>query len=164
MMPLSSLKQQRGAILIVALIMLTLVTLIGVSSFNMVKIDLQVAHNAEVRAQAASFAQVAIDDVISSGDFWKAAASTRKYFNGVTVGDVEVVVSKARCISARTHPNPGRQNLTSRPAGSDLMEVIWEVRAVARDLSTGSESVVRQGVSKAVLLRDWDEVEAECKK
>jgi len=163
MKSVSFFRHQGGVVLIVALIMLTLVTLIAISSFNMTKIDLQIGHNAEVRAQANSFAQLAIDEVISSGDFWLANASTTNYdANGDGTVDVQVVVSKARCIWSRTHPNPGRGNLTSEHGGSDLKEMVWELRAEATDVTTGSKAVLRQGVSRPVLLEDLDDFEAEC--
>ena len=65
----SSVKGQSGVVLIVALIMLTMVTLIAVSSFNLTKTNLQIAQNMEARAVTKSYAQIAIDELVSNEGF-----------------------------------------------------------------------------------------------
>src|ERR1700692_3718270 len=58
--------RQRGAALIVSLIMLILISLLAVASFRLGKSDLQIVGNMQQRKQALSAAQQAIEQVISS--------------------------------------------------------------------------------------------------
>ncbi len=61
--------RQRGATLIVSLIMLLLITLLAVSSFTLGKANLQIVGNMQQRNQAFAAAQGAVAAVISSTQF-----------------------------------------------------------------------------------------------
>src|SRR5207302_6258410 len=61
--------RQRGATLIVSLIMLLLITLLAVSSFTLGKGNLQIVGNMQQRQQAFAAAQGAVASVISSNQF-----------------------------------------------------------------------------------------------
>jgi Tfp pilus assembly protein PilX len=63
------LRRQRGATLIVSLIMLLLITLLAISSFTVGKSNLQIVGNMQQRTQALAAAQSAIATVISSIQF-----------------------------------------------------------------------------------------------
>ena len=62
-------NQQRGATLIVSLIMLLLITLLAISSFALGKGNLQIVANMQQRNQAFAAAQAAVATVISSTQF-----------------------------------------------------------------------------------------------
>jgi len=62
-------KRQRGATLIVSLIMLLMITLFAVSSFTLGKGNLQIVGNMQQRNQAFAAAQGAVATVISSTQF-----------------------------------------------------------------------------------------------
>jgi Tfp pilus assembly protein PilX len=62
-------NRERGATLIVSLIMLLLITLLAVSSFNLGKGNLQIVGNMQQRTQALAAAQGAVATVISSTQF-----------------------------------------------------------------------------------------------
>lgn len=61
--------RQRGATLLVSLIMLLLITLLAVSSFTLAKGNLQIVGNMQQRNQAFGAAQAAVASVISSTQF-----------------------------------------------------------------------------------------------
>jgi len=61
--------RQRGATLIVSLIMLLLITLLAVSSFTLGKGNLQIVGNMQQRQQAFAAAQGAVASLISSNQF-----------------------------------------------------------------------------------------------
>jgi Tfp pilus assembly protein PilX len=61
--------RQRGAALIVSLIMLLLITMLALSSFTLAKSNLQIVGNMQLRNQAFSAAQAAVASVISSTQF-----------------------------------------------------------------------------------------------
>jgi Tfp pilus assembly protein PilX len=62
-------RSQRGTTLIVALIMLVLLTLFAVSSFNTANTNLKVVGNMQQRNEALNAAQAAIETVISTPQF-----------------------------------------------------------------------------------------------
>ena len=62
-------RRQRGAALLVSLIMLLLITLLAISSFTVGKSNLQIVGNMQQRNQAFSAAQGAVAAVISSTQF-----------------------------------------------------------------------------------------------
>lgn len=62
-------RQQRGITLVLSLIMLVLLTIMAVSSFNIGKGSLQVVDNAQQQVQAQHAAQTIIDRVVSTPNF-----------------------------------------------------------------------------------------------
>jgi Tfp pilus assembly protein PilX len=62
----SGIRAQRGATLIIALIMLVLLTLFAVSSFNTANTNLKVVGNMQQKTEALNAAQQAIETVVSS--------------------------------------------------------------------------------------------------
>jgi Tfp pilus assembly protein PilX len=118
-------QRQRGMTLAVALIMLVLMTLFAVTNFRMGNTSLQVVGNMQQRAQAASAAQAAIEEVISSTQFTTApaaaidlpcgnVANTRCYgVNGNTSNDITVTLTPTPvCISSQSIQNASL-NLTN---------------------------------------------------
>jgi len=65
----SSPHGQRGAALIVSLIMLLLISILAVTAFRLGKSNLQIVGNIQQRSQAIGAAQTAIDQVISNIQF-----------------------------------------------------------------------------------------------
>ena len=157
----SPIKGQRGVVLVVALVMLTMVTLVALSSFNLTKVNLQIAQNFEMHAQTKSVAQSAIDDVIS--DYSQAPVAVLKQYDidGDKVPDIRVEVTSA-CLSVRRLNTNYIDSIRDRVfiisddsggATTLLEEVVWDIKAVATDVSTGASSVIRQGVSQRRLRR-----------
>src|SRR5262245_8894709 len=63
---MTTMRRQRGTTLVIALIMLVLLTLFAVSSFNTAKTNLRVVGNMQARAEALNTAQDAIEKTIST--------------------------------------------------------------------------------------------------
>jgi Tfp pilus assembly protein PilX len=112
------LKRQRGMTLLVGLIMLVLMTLFAVTNFKMGNSGLQIVGNMQQRTQAASAAQTAIEEVISSTQFTATpaaaialpcggVANTRCYgVNGNATNDITVTLTpNPVCISSQTIAN-----------------------------------------------------------
>ena len=94
------LRRQRGAALIVSLIMLLLITLLAISSFTVGKSNLQIVGNMQQRAQALSAAQSTIATVISSIQFTLTPADAiRNACGGGSCVDGNVVID---CNGANT--------------------------------------------------------------
>lgn len=114
---------QRGATLVVALVMLILLSILAVSSLNIGRSSLQVVHNAQTQAVAADAAQAIINQVVSSPAFTEhpdnvleqncpvgvtAPANSRCVFvNAATDSKTVVVVAlnpAPKCVQSRALP------------------------------------------------------------
>lgn len=165
--------RQEGAVLVVALIMLLLVTLMAVSSFNLSQSNLQIIGNMESRAQAINAANAAIEEAVSSTLFVSnpdnvftlscGAANTKCYdVNDDGTDDLTVTIDPPACVSVEPIKisdldlaNPMERRCVIEGGETSLCaNSIWELRAVAVDSLTSAQAVVRQGVALKVLLND----------
>ncbi len=154
-------RAQRGNTLVVALIMLTLMTLIAVASLNISTTSVQVIGNMQFHEEAVTVAQQAIEDVIT----WTT-------YDTVKFIDVQ---PDARSISLTNGPDPDYEVTFTRscvshvPADGAAAELpddctvgsgvgggganaslcfwaIWDLAATATDTRTGASATVHQGV------------------
>lgn len=98
-------RNQRGVVLVVSLIMLLLVSLMVFSGFNLTQTNLKVVHNLESREQAREAASAALEEAISTQLFLTSSGATlfaqsceqanRKCYdlNGDNVSDITVDVT-----------------------------------------------------------------------
>lgn len=171
-------NRQRGATLIVSLIMLMLITLLAISSFTLGKGNLQIVGNMQQRQQALAAAQAAVATVISSIRFTTSPTNaipvpcqgnntTCVDVNGDGVTDVNVAVTVA-CDSIQpipvtaldfTNPNDagcllGASQDTGVAGASNNNSMcsnsVWDVQASATDAVSGANSVIDQGVAVRV--------------
>jgi Tfp pilus assembly protein PilX len=111
-------RRQRGATLLVALIMLVLMTMFAVTTFNLGKSSLQMVGNMQQRNQAHVAAQSTIEEVISTTRFFQApsavfftpcgnVANTRCVdINGDGKPDITVTLAPIpACVKAKTLQN-----------------------------------------------------------
>ena len=170
--------RQRGAALIVCLIMLILISLLAVASFRLAKSDLQIAGNMQQRKQALSAGQQTIEQVISSTQF--TATPTNAIFapcttqntacvdvNGDGVPDVNVsVLVLCKAIQPILNSALNFNNLNDRGClvgngqntgvagaangNSMCSNSVWDTQATATDVVTSAQYVINQGVSVRV--------------
>ena len=173
------LRRQRGATLIVSLIMLLLITLLAVSSFTLGKTNLQIVGNMQQRNQASAAAQGAIATVISSTQFTTSPANAIPNpcggvantacvdVNGDGVADVNVVVNPT-CDSIQPIPvteldfsNPNDAGCAIGAAqdfgvvgasnnNSMCSNSVWDIQSSATDQMSGANYVIDQGVAVRV--------------
>lgn len=172
-------SRQRGATLLVSLIMLVMMTLLAVTAFKLGKGNLQIVGNMQQRNQVISAAQGAIERIISSTTFTTTPANAIPSpcggvanklcvdVNGDGVMDVNVIAT-ATCVSAQIIPvsalNFAKANdagclvgisqqfgLTGATNTSSLCaNMVWDVQAVATDVVSNAQSTVNQGVGVRV--------------
>ena len=171
--------RQRGAALIVSLIMLLLITLLAISSFTLSRSNLQIVGNMQQRNQAFAAAQAAVATVISSTQFTATPTNavpnpcngpntTCVDVNGDGVTDVNVAVTAA-CDSIQpilvtqlnfADPNDaGCLQGASQDFGisgasnnnSMCSNSVWDIKASATDQMSGANYVVDQGVTVRVV-------------
>lgn len=172
-------SRQRGATLIVSLIMLLLITLLAVSSFTLGKGNLQIVGNMQQRTQAFAAAQQAVATTISTTQFTATPANAIAVpCNGVanTVcasvnddgnNDIVALVTPT-CDSIQPIPvsqlnwaNPNdagclvNQSQDFGVAGgatgnSMCANSVWDVNASATDQMSGANYVIDEGVAVRV--------------
>jgi Tfp pilus assembly protein PilX len=138
-------SSQRGATLIVALILLLIFILFGVGAINSGVVSLRIARNAQVSAEAQAAAQLLIDATVSDLANFTAPASRTLDVDATGGGtQYSVVMSKPQCIHSRAAP--GYSYLISNLAPQDTT---WRIQASATDTSFGATGVsvaITQGV------------------
>lgn len=127
----TTMRRQRGATLLVGLIMLVLMTLAAVSAFNLGKGNLQIVANMQYRNDSLHAANDAIQEVISKNDFTvfppipllTSGSNTKGYdITGDGTADVSVTIgstsdaAKPTCIKAQVIQN-GNLNPFQADAG-----------------------------------------------
>lgn len=172
-------RRQRGATLIVSLVMLVLITLLAVSSFSLGKGNVQIVGNMQQRNQAFAAAQQAVATVISSTQFTATPSNAIPVpcvngpntlcvsVNGDGGNDVDVVVTPT-CDSIQpipvnqldfTNPNDAgcligaSQDFGVTGASNNnsmCSNSVWDIQANATDQMSGANYVVDQGVGVRV--------------
>lgn len=160
------LQSQRGATLAVGLIMLTLITVMVTSAFNLSTTNLAAVGNMQFRDEAIAAANKAIEQVLSSPftDAPTGQAINVDIDNDDTP-DYEVVFSAPTCISDSEIVN----NATALSSvtlgssfsviGSTFHETIWDLSATVSDTNRSGASVqVHQGVRVLLTKAQYDAV------
>jgi hypothetical protein len=171
-------RRQRGATLIVSLIMLLLITLMAISSFTLGKSNLQIVGNMQQRQQAFAAAQSAVATVISSIQFTATPTNAVPApcngvnntvcvdANGDGVTDDNVTLTVV-CDSIQPIPvivafsDPTLQNCVigyppdtgvvgATNGNSMCSNSVWDVQASATDTVSGANAVIDQGVGVVV--------------
>lgn len=169
---------QRGATLIVSLIMLLLITLLAVTSFRLGGSNLQIAGNMQQRKQGLAAAQSAVEQVVSSTQFTTTPTNaianpcgqpntTCTDVNGDGIPDITTVVA-ANCVAIEPIPvasldftNPNDAGCivgTSQDYGvvgvqnsnSLCANSVWDVQATAVDAVTSAQYVINEGTAVRV--------------
>lgn len=173
---------QRGATLIVSLIMLLLITLLAVTSFRLGNSNLQVVGNMQQRKQALAAAQSAVELVISSTQFTVTPSNaipnpcispntTCTDVNGDGVTDITTVVNPT-CVAIEPIPvsalNFSNPNDAGCVVGADqsfgvvggtnnnsmCANSVWDVQATATDAVTSAQYVIDEGSGVRVPVGD----------
>lgn len=156
-----SLQRQRGATLVVGLIMLVLVTLMVVTAFTLSSSNLKAVGNMQFRNEAIAAANKAIEQVVSSNFTTATAAETINVdMNSDGTNDYMVTVEKPDCVRATKAGKPPPSS-TSMPglATAANWNTVWNIRAIVTDATTGANVTTHAGVR---VLRTQAQKEAEC--
>ena len=140
---------QRGATLVVGLIMLVLITLIVTSAFTLSLSNLKSVGNMQVREEALAAANQAVEQLISAPFTDALGAQEFKVdINKDGNDDNTVAVAVPTCIRAL-------KAVTAAPSDVELPVVMstgstwnteWDIDAAVTDLASGAAVRVRQGV------------------
>jgi Tfp pilus assembly protein PilX len=140
--------RQRGATLIVGLIMIVLITLIVVNAFNLTSSNLKSVGNMQVRDEALAATNEAIEQVISSGFAIAPAASNFEIdIDKDGTNDYNVVVQVPTCTKAwvDASADPSDVELGPGMSSASTWNTEWDIDASATHAATGATVRIRQG-------------------
>jgi hypothetical protein len=145
-------SSQRGAVLIVGMIVLVLLTVIVVGSFSLTRSNQQVIFNQQMRDDAVTAAQVAVERVIGSVQSVDIRTLTTYQqavdLNGDNVDDYTVTVQVPDCVRRRqaSGGQPSDVELGAEMQTPGFWFTDWEFRSVVVDNRTGARATVVQGI------------------
>ena len=143
---------QRGATLLISLIMLVVLTLFAVAGFNLSSVNLKIAGNFQQQRLLEAVAQQAIEQVISTPTAFSLTPTTQTIcVNGglACAGGYSVSVSAPNCNYWATAKGYTKKIGELTPEDTD-----WEVRAAVTDAVTGAQAAVSQGVRMRLLANN----------
>jgi Tfp pilus assembly protein PilX len=136
-----SIQKQRGAVLLVTLIMLVVLTLFAVSGFNLSSVNLRIAGNFQEQRTMEAIALEAIERVLSNPNFFSLTPTAQV----VNVYGQNVNVSAPRCNYTVTAKGYTKKIGELTPEDSD-----WVFRAEVADAG-GARTAIVQGVRIRIL-------------
>lgn len=152
-------QRQRGATLIVAVIVLMLITMTVISAFRVSRSHTQSVANMQFRDEALAAANLVLEDVVSLPNVETlvlangTVAARSVDINQDGVDDFQVALAVPRCIRVETGgtDEAGQLNgVLGEVENNGLRYVLWEVRADVTDAATGAEVSVVQGFRQQV--------------
>lgn len=146
---ISSPRAQRGATLVVGLIMLVLITLVVSTAFVLSTTNLRSVGNMQFRDEAIAAANTAIEQVLS-GPFTTAPAPDyiEVDINHDDAPDPDYVVSIATptCIRAVQEASTAAPSTVTFIAPASDYRTVWDIDATVTDAASGASVRVRQSV------------------
>jgi Tfp pilus assembly protein PilX len=133
--------RQRGATLLVSLIMLVVLTLFAVAGFNLSSVNLKIAGNFQQQRFIEASVLQAIEQVISDVTAFTAPAAQTIVVNGISVATTAAVCYHSTVASGY------EINLPAAAPEDD----VWEIRGSGSDALTGAQAVLTQGVRVRML-------------
>ena len=132
---------QRGATLLVSLIMLVVLTLFAVAGFNLSSVNLKIASNFQQQRNVEMVVQQAIEQVLSTSTSFLTPTSQT-----ITISGIAVTVAAPACHHTTTADGYEKNVGTSAPEDD-----VWELTASATDPFGGASATITQGVRLRML-------------
>lgn len=133
-------NQQRGATLLVSLIMLVVLTLFVISAINLTSVNLRIAGNMQIQKEIEAAAQIGIEKIIT----------VPLTSNTTTVTPVLVYINndKTTYYTANVSKTCIGTNISKDTDPTLLIyDSTWDVKSAVSDSRTGANTVIHQGVA-----------------
>ncbi|HET9384892.1 MAG TPA: PilX N-terminal domain-containing pilus assembly protein [Gemmatimonadales bacterium] len=150
---MTPIRQQRGATLMVTLIMLVILTLFALTAFNLSSVNLRIVGNFQQQRLAESLVQQALEQVMSTVSLFTTPAALCLPSGAAPTGTPltcalasDVLIDRPRC--NYTAPAKGYTKKIGELTPEDTN---WEVRASYTDSLTKASVVIVQGVGVRML-------------
>lgn len=169
----SQFKNQRGATLMISLVMLVLLTLFAISAINLSTTNLNIVGNMQARMEAQAAGKQAIEQVISSAanfttpisqdidvdinndgaSDYTASVLKPSCFSSKSLTNAELNLADPKdknCVSSVQDPGTGVYIANAASAQSWCYNQKWEVTATVTDNRTGAQVRQHQGAALRV--------------
>jgi Tfp pilus assembly protein PilX len=158
-------RSQRGAALVISLIMLTVITVMVTSAFTLSATNLQSVGNRQLRGEAVAAANKAIEQIVSS-PFANApkAESIDVDIDNDGKTDYTVDFAAPTCVSATElagsslPPSSVSLGPSFAIATSSYYQTVWDLDGTVVDAASGTSVRVRQGVRVLLTRAQFDVV------
>lgn len=144
--------QERGATLIVALIMLLLFTLLVSGAFTLSTVNLKAVGNMQAREEALAAANTALETLLELNFVGTGNQTIEVDINNDGSNDYQVAIPAPVCIRVSPAESAAPSSVTLVGLSSDTWNTVWNIEGTATDVVSGTSVKVRQGVR--VLLTD----------
>lgn len=150
-------RAQRGAALIVSLIMLTLITLLVITALNLGSLGFRSVSNTQFRDEAIAASNLAIQQVISSPFFIDPAAAAQEIpvdLDNDGTDDYVVDIAQPQCLFVSV-AEAGKASSLSLPGSmtsGSTWNSVWDIQATVAPDSNAGEAAVRIRTGVRVLL------------
>jgi len=144
-----STRRQRGATLMVTLVMLMILTLFAVTAFNLSGVNLKIVRNYQDQKSIEGVVQQAIEQIMSTVTIFTAPAATDVCVNGTgggCTGGYLVHIDKPTC----NYLTPA-SGYTKKVGELTPEDTNWQVRASYTDAFSKANVVIVQGVAVRLL-------------
>ena len=158
---ITSTAAQRGATLVVGLIMLTVITLLTISAFTMSGGNLQAVGNMQHRNEAIAAANMAIEQTIninfSTIDPANYPSTVNIDIDQDNTTDYVVNINQPICLKYSPAPvNLGSlSGVNSNVTNSSDFLTLWEINVTAQNLATGASVIAKQGINKRLTQAEY---------
>lgn len=160
-------RRQKGATLLIGLIMLVLLTLMAITSFNLGKSNLLIVGNMQYRSETVRAAEEAVEVAVSMPSSVTIASASTVDVNGDGIADVSITITPTlqqayvKKNSALDLTDPGQHGCTLGQAqafgvvgaatGNSLCAAtLYDLRVVATQAATNTSVELHQGVAVQV--------------
>ena len=158
-MRMPSAYRQRGATLIVGLIMLLLFTLMISTTFMLSSTNLKAVGNMQSRNEALAAANMAINLMMSTAFTTAPAADTVNVdLNNDGTDGYQVELAQPQCVEASLAAATAPSSVTLATMSRSTWNTVWEIRASVSDPLSGAATVVRTGVRVLLTQAEKDNV------
>lgn len=137
---------QRGATLVITLIILIVLTMLVLSGVNTGALGFRIAANMQQQREAAAAAQAAIDARLGNAAFLSSPPTTNVVD---TIGAYTVTVSPPRCIGIDSKEDPGKK---TQVGVEPIPKYLWEFSATATNALSGATVTIIQGVKQEAAI------------
>ena len=138
--------RQRGATLLISLIMLVVLTLFAVAGFNLSSVNLRISGNFQSQRGLEAVIQQALNQVLSTSTAFSLTPTAQTIcVNGAVgtcAGGYNVSVTTPVCNYFRVASGYGKDVEALAPEDTD-----WEIRATATDALTSATARLTQGIA-----------------
>jgi len=140
-------SRQEGMALVISMIMLLLLTVTVLSSYNLSNVNLDAVSNLQWRSEALAAADTAIEQVVGSPFTDAPAAQTINVdINRDGANDYFVEVTQPECVRAQLASTAPPSSLSLVGMTNNTWNTVWEFIATVQDPVSGASVRVRSGV------------------